>query len=90
MAAVAYLSLVGTPLSLYLWVFALARASPTRAASTMAMHPVSASILAAIIIGEPIGLNLALGVIAVLGGIWIATSEPRSVNVPGDSPAPQA
>ena len=41
------------------------------------MHPISASILAAIIIGEPIGLNLAVGVVAVLAGIWIAASEPR-------------
>jgi hypothetical protein len=36
-----------------------------------------ASILAAVIIGEPVGLNLALGVIAVLGGIWIAAGGPR-------------
>jgi len=86
--ALAYLALAGTPLALFLWVFALPRATPTRVASTMAMHPVSASILAAIILGEPIGVHLALGVIAVLGGIWIATSEPRSVNVPRDSPAP--
>ena len=66
------------PIALWLWIFALNRASPTRVASTMAMHPVSASILAAIIIGEPIGLNLAVGVIAVLAGIWIAASEPRT------------
>jgi len=58
-------------------LFALKRASPTRAASTMAMHPISASILAAIILAEPVGLNLALGVIAVLGGIAVAASEPR-------------
>jgi drug/metabolite transporter (DMT)-like permease len=49
----------------------------------MAMHPVSASILAAVVIGEPVGLNLILGVIAILGGIWIATSEPRAV-LPGE------
>ena len=43
--ALVYLAAVGTPTALYLWVFALPRASPTRVASTMAMHPVSASIL---------------------------------------------
>ena len=75
--ALVYLAAVGTPVALYLWVFALPRASPTRVASTMAMHPVSASILAAIVIGEPIGLNLIVGVVAILGGIWIAASEPR-------------
>ena len=74
--AVACLALFGSVVSLYLWVFALQHASPTRVASTMAVHPVSASILAAIIIGEPVEVNLALGVIAVLGGIWIAAAGP--------------
>jgi drug/metabolite transporter (DMT)-like permease len=76
--SIAYVALVATPVALWLWVFALRHASPTRVASTMAMHPVSASILAAIIIGEPIGLNLAVGVVAVLAGIWIAASGPRT------------
>jgi drug/metabolite transporter (DMT)-like permease len=75
--AVAYMALIATPVALWLWIFALNRASPTRVASTMAMHPIAASILAAFIIGEPIGLNLAVGVIAVLAGIYIAASEPR-------------
>ena len=78
--AVGYAALVATPVALWLWIFALDRASPTRVASTMAMHPVSASILASIIIGEPIGLNLAIGVVAVLAGIWIAASEPRKAD----------
>ena len=42
------------------------------------MHPISASILAAILIGEPVGLNLAIGVVAVLTGIWIAAGEPHT------------
>jgi drug/metabolite transporter (DMT)-like permease len=75
--AVACHALFGSVVSLCLWVFALQHASPTRVASTMAVHPISASILAAVIIGEPIGLNLALGVIAVLGGIWIAAGGSR-------------
>lgn len=78
--AVGWMALVATPVALWLWIFALDRASPTRVASTMAMHPVGASILAAIIIGEPVGLNLALGVIAVLAGIWIAAREPRAAR----------
>ena len=72
------MALVATPVALWLWIFALNRASPTRVASTMAMHPISASIVAAILIGEPVGLNLAVGVVAVFAGIWIAASEPRT------------
>jgi drug/metabolite transporter (DMT)-like permease len=74
------MALVATPVALWLWIFALNRATPTRVASTMAMHPVSASILAAIVIGEPVGLNLAVGVVAVLAGIWIAASEPHNAS----------
>ena len=78
--AVAYMALVATPVALWLWIFALQHAAPTRVASTMAMHPIAASILAAFMLGEPIGLNLAIGVIAVLAGIWIAASEPREAD----------
>lgn len=77
--AVIYLAIFGGAVAFSLWVFALQHATPTRVASTIAVHPISASILAAIIVGEPIGLNLAVGVVAVLAGIWIATSVPRSV-----------
>lgn len=76
-AAVAWMALLATPVALWLWIFALDRATPTRVASTMAMHPVSASILAAIIIGEPIGLDLVVGVVAVLAGIAIAARAPK-------------
>jgi drug/metabolite transporter (DMT)-like permease len=78
--AVGYMAFVATPVALWLWIFALNRATPARVASTMAMHPASASILAAIIIGEPVGLNLAVGVVAVLAGIWIAASEPHNAS----------
>ena len=67
-------------MALWLWIFALDRATPTRVASTMAMHPISASILAAIIIGEPIGLDLVVGVVAVLAGIAIAARAPEGAG----------
>ena len=74
-----YLAIFGGAVAFYLWVFALQRASPTRVASTIAVHPVSASVFAVIVIGEPVGVSLAVGVIAVLVGIWIATRAPRTV-----------
>ena len=76
-AAVAYMALLATPVALWLWIFALDRATPTRVASTMAMHPISASILAAVIVGEPIGLDLVVGVVAILAGIAIAARAPK-------------
>lgn len=43
----------------------------------IAALPIGASVFATLAIGEPFGLNLALGVIAVLAGVAIATRAPR-------------
>ena len=69
------MALIATPLALWLWIFALRHASPTRAASTMAMHPIAAAILAAALVGEPLGLHVAVGAVAVLTGIWMAAKD---------------
>jgi drug/metabolite transporter (DMT)-like permease len=45
----------------------------------MTVNPVSASLLAAVLVGEPIGLPLVLGIAAVGAGIWIASTQPRAV-----------
>jgi drug/metabolite transporter (DMT)-like permease len=74
-AAVGYLGAFGAALVFYLWAFALERTTPTRVASTITVNPVTASVVAASILGEPIGLNLLVGVAAVLAGIWIASTS---------------
>jgi drug/metabolite transporter (DMT)-like permease len=76
-AAVVFMGVFGAAVNFYLWVWALERTTPTRVATTITVNPVSASILAAAIIGEPIGLNLALGIAAVFCGIWVAATERR-------------
>jgi len=75
--AILYLGLFGGAATYYLWVFALHRASPTRVANTLTVNPVAAAVLAAILLGEPIGLNLVAGIAAVFAGIWIASTGPR-------------
>ncbi|HUQ73889.1 MAG TPA: DMT family transporter [Burkholderiales bacterium] len=70
--AVAFLGLFGGAAAFYLWVFALERTTPTRVANTMTVNPVAASLVAAVIIGEPVGIELAVGIAAVGAGIWIA------------------
>ena len=64
-------------MSFYLWIYALERTTPTRVTNTMTINPVSASLLAAVLIGEPLGLNLVLGIVAVGSGIWIASTPAR-------------
>ena len=54
---------------------ALQRASPTRVANTMTVNPIAAALLAQQLVGEPLTLDLLLGLVAVFAGIWIATTE---------------
>ena len=76
--AVASLGFFASALSFYLWVFALERTTPTRVANTITVNPVTAALLAVPLLGEPIGLNLVLGLVAVGAGIWLAATERPS------------
>lgn len=76
--AILYLGAFGGALTFFLWVFALERTTPTRVASTITLNPVTATLLAAVLVGEPIGLNVLAGVIGVGAGIWIASTNPRA------------
>jgi drug/metabolite transporter (DMT)-like permease len=73
-AAVLYLGAFAGALGFYLWVYALERATPTRVANTITVSPIAAALLAAVLVGEPIGISLIAGVIAVGAGIWIAST----------------
>jgi drug/metabolite transporter (DMT)-like permease len=75
-----YLGVAGGALAFILWVMALQRASPTRVANTMTVNPVAAALLAQQLVGEPLTLDLFLGLIAVFAGIWIATTEGAKVR----------
>ena len=69
-----YLGIGGGALAFILWVMALQRTTPTLVANTMTVNPIAAALLATQLVGEPITLNLVLGLVAVFAGIWIATS----------------
>jgi len=76
--AVLCLGVFGGAAAFYLWVYALERTTPTRVANTMTVNPIAASLLAAVLIGEPLGMHLAFGVAAVGAGIWVASSTPAA------------
>ena len=76
--AAVYLAAGGGALAFLLWIYALQLASPTRVANTMTVNPLIAGLLAAVLLGEPVTLNLAAGLVAVFAGIWIATTEGRA------------
>jgi len=77
--AVIYLGVFGGAAAFFLWVLALRMTTPTRVANTMTVNPIAASLLAAVIVSEPIGWNLVLGLAAVAAGIWLAsTAAPET------------
>jgi len=73
-----YLGIGGGALAFILWVLALQRATPTLVANTMTVNPIAAALLATQLVGEPITLNLVIGLVAVFAGIWIATTAAPS------------
>jgi drug/metabolite transporter (DMT)-like permease len=76
--AVSYMAAIGSALSFFLWVYALRFASPTQVANTLTVNPMTAGLGAAALLGEPIAPPLALGLVAVAAGIWIATGARRA------------
>jgi drug/metabolite transporter (DMT)-like permease len=77
--AVTYLATFGSAAIFFLWSYALGRTTPTKAAVTITVNPVFAAIVGALAINEPIGINLLIGVAAVLAGILIAaTGKPTT------------
>jgi drug/metabolite transporter (DMT)-like permease len=77
-SAVLYLGIVCGAFIFFLWAFALGRTTPTRVAISVTLNPVTAAIFGAMLLDEPIRWNVVVGVIAVLAGIWIATTDRRA------------
>jgi len=70
-----YLAACGGALAFFLWVQALRYASPTRVANTITINPLIAMAAATLLLGEPVTPTLALGLVAVGAGVWVATTE---------------
>ncbi len=78
--AALYLGAFGAALTFYLWAFALERTTPTRVAISVTVNPVTASLVGAVLLHEPLHWNLVGGIVTVFAGIWIATTTGRSVQ----------
>jgi drug/metabolite transporter (DMT)-like permease len=67
--AATYLGAFGSALTFYLWAFALERTTPTRVAISVTVNPITASLVGAALLHEPLRWNLV--------GVWIATTAGR-------------
>lgn len=77
-AAVIALGVLGGAAAFYLWVYALERTTPTRVTNTMTVNPIAASLAGAALVGEPLGVNLLVGILGVGAGIYIASTPGKA------------
>jgi drug/metabolite transporter (DMT)-like permease len=85
-----YLGAFGAALTFYLWAFALERTTPTRVAISVTVNPITASLVGAWLLNEPLRWNLAAGIVAVFAGIWIATTTRKRARASSASASGQA
>jgi drug/metabolite transporter (DMT)-like permease len=60
----------------FLWLWALKHTTPTRVTVFLSLSPVTAALLGVWLLGEPFTPGTFLGLIGVVGGLWIATRQP--------------
>jgi drug/metabolite transporter (DMT)-like permease len=74
-SAVGFLGIFGGAATFILWSYALERTTPTRVAISVTVNPIASALFAAFALGEPITLNLVLGLCLVAAGILLATTK---------------
>ena len=70
--AVAFLGVLGGAFGFALWIWALQRSTPSQVAVFIGLNPVTATLLGAQLLNEPITLLFIIGMACVLGGIVLA------------------
>lgn len=71
-SAIVYLMTFGGAATFFLWIWALEHTTPSRVSVAVTLNPVSAAFLAAVLLNEPIGWRLAVGLVATILGIAVA------------------
>ncbi len=63
---------ISSGIGYYLWLWALKHAPPTRVAVFLALGPITATALGALLLGEQISLLFLIGLAALAAGLWLA------------------
>ncbi len=69
--AVAFIG-VSSGIGYYLWLWALGHTTPTKVTVFLALSPITATGLGAILLAEPVSLLFLLGLVCVAFGLWLA------------------
>ena len=78
--ALLYLGLVTTAAAYVLWSAGLAALSLGNTVTLTMIEPITATVLAVAVLGEPAGVATIVGVLATLTGVWIATAPGSALN----------
>jgi drug/metabolite transporter (DMT)-like permease len=76
-AVTAYLGVFGASLSYFLWLWALRHTTPTLVAVAMPANPLTALLLGATLLGEPVTVAMVAGFFCVVGGITLSNWQRR-------------
>ncbi len=88
-AAVVFIG-VSSGVFYFLWLWALEHASATRVTVFLALSPITAALLGALLLGEPLTLLLAAGLGSVVLGLCLAHWPARNAETGSGSRAPGA
>lgn len=83
--AMLYLMTIGGIVPSLLWNWSLGRTAPSRAAITVTINPLCATLLGAVVLAEPITTRIFIGLLGVVAGIALANWPIRR---PDPTPAP--
>lgn len=67
---------VSSGVGYFLWLWALAHTTPTRVTVFLALSPITASVLGALLLAEGVAPGSLLGLGCVVGGVWLAHRRP--------------
>jgi drug/metabolite transporter (DMT)-like permease len=69
---------VSSAVGYFWWLYALKNESPTRVTVFLALNPVTAALLGALLLGEPLRPHLLAALALIAAGLWLATRvKPR-------------
>ncbi len=74
-AAIVFIG-ISSGVGYFLWLYALGHASPTRVTVFLSLSPITAALLGAWLLDEPLTTGLAIGSACVVAGLFLATREP--------------
>lgn len=67
--ALAYLMSLGGAASFFLWIWALEHTAPSRVALAVTLNPVSAALLGGVVLAEPLGWRLLVGLAGIVAAL---------------------